>query len=396
MQALDVLVEHAHLALLDIGLIFSDLVTHLVVLFQTVDASIHLVALEVVVQSPLHVALLHRQVKVHVVHLGLLFYAVDAQGLGFGFLQIATGLIGISHFDVHVGERQTGFEPVIGVSLLLEFVIGLFELGLGMRVIAFVGIEFTEVHVALRLAILIARQLVVFQRLVVIEPSRIGIAQRTLNISQASTIHGHTPVTVQRPRSTQGFMEQVLGLGIVTEFQLDVADAVERHKALIDALPAIGLAEFSTHLQHPVIESIGLAQVALVPIVGPQVVEHSDHSQRVAGCSGHLQALLVNVNRLVEARTVPERTSVILQRNDFAHVVTLVMIALGPLRQRVQVAHILERAVHLGIMRIVGMATTGIATARGCHHDKYGGQHTGDHRPTPISATGYRVRHANN
>ena len=266
-QALDVLVQDVHLALLDIGLIFSNLMTHFVALFKAVNAVIHLAALEVVVQGPLHIALLHRQVEVHVVHFGLLLHAVDVQGLGLGFLQITPCLIGLAHFDIHVHKRQTGIQPVIGVALLLELVIGLLEFGLGMRVIAIIGIKLPKIQMALRLAGFTAQQPVVPQRLVVVQPGRIGVAKGTLEVSQAGTVDCYAPMTVQRPSSPERLMEQAVGLGIMTQFQLDVTDSVERHEPLIDTLLAILLTKGRLDLQHLVIETVGFAQVTLVPVI---------------------------------------------------------------------------------------------------------------------------------
>ena len=84
-------------------------------------------------------------------------------------------------------------------------------------------------------------------------------------------------------------------------------------------------------------------------------------------------------NRLVEARPVPELSTVILQCYDFTHGIALVMVSLNPCRQRVHVVHVLEKAIHLSIMLVGIMAATGVVAARAHHHGQQSGQHNGGH-----------------
>ena len=339
LQPRDVLVQVVHLAHDTSTLIVNILSPELIVFLRAIDAVVQFDASSKMLQGRMRITLRQRQVMVNHVRLALVNHTPALHSNRIGFHQVGTGFISLVQLHAHAGQRQACIQPVPTVVQILQQVISLLIFILSMRESAFQLMQLTIAQMAHSDSQLAVQQLIIFHRLAIVVPRRVNLAKRLFNHTQVVIVDGKTHMVVQRKFTRQSLTQHTVCYGIVTQFQLDVTDAVQRTNPPKNSLFILLVTIQVTQFQRLEKRLVSTRQIRQPPVVSTDVIQRRHHLQGILNTGSEFQALVMIPDGLINLRMLPQPFAVVLARQHLAHHVLTLMIGIHHRMQAVQISN---------------------------------------------------------
>ena len=313
------------------------------------------------------------------VGLCLMLHAIDAHRLGLGLTQILSRLIIFTHEQMNSRKGKTRLYPLPGLSLKLQLIISQLVFLQGVGVITDVLIQLAEVEMTLSNASLSPCQLIVFQRFTVMIPCRVGLSQRALHLAQIAIIDSNALVITKRHLTQQRLVEYAVGSGIITQLDLDIANAVESNDMLFDGIGIILVAIIITN--HKCLKKIAVccAQVAHETVTGGDIVQGSGHFHCIGQRRGESKCIVVGLYRFFKPRLAAQLSSQVSIGQHLADCIVVMLILPSKPGQRIQIVNVSQQAINQQIMGILDTTAMSTVPARlqqqHAGHDHHNDEH---------------------